>query len=553
MRRSFTRPKAFAALAAFGLIAAGCGGSSSSGSAGAAGTDGLGAQAAPASSIAFFDVNIDRGSAGWKQLLALGARFPSWPKLITQLNTSLNSVGSNGSSFNRDIEPWLGGEASVAVTGVTVGGTSGGGSAQFVVYVQSTDDGKLETALTSGGEAVKGTAYSGYDTFTSKDGKTFAAVHDGALLVSNSETTLHQAIDVRGGTGDQLANATSYKDALAALPKDNSAIGYVDGAQLATLGQLATSQASSRGVQAGGVSPQALNSFSSQLKGVRALAFAATPEDLGLRFRFAELLAKDAPATLTDVKEFTPTLESSVSGDSYVYLGFQDLGPMLKQALTSLGTSQAQLTQTFSALQTQTGISFDDDLVPLLSGEHAITVGPGPARQRGAAAEAGGSNEGRGHVAQGDRRARQAGCRAVHRRQRRADDAGLRSAGRLAPLGRSAGHLERSEGRRRRELVARRRLELDGLPEGDRRPRQRHRPALRQRRTAARPRDDLHELLVGIRQGGARQRVPRRPRRGLGFEERRHADRRPVRRDHEVVPSRLRTLVAPGMIPVRRA
>jgi hypothetical protein len=377
MRRRFTRPRAFAALAAVGIIAAGCGGSSGGGAAGAAGTDGLGAQAAPASSIAFFDVNIDRSSAGWKQMLALGARFPSWPKLITQLNTSLNQVGSNGSSFNRDIEPWLGGEASIAVTGVTVGGASGGGSAQFVAYVQSKDDTQLEAALTRGGEAVKATPYSGFDTFTSKDGKTFAAVHDGALLVSNSEMTLHQAIDVRGGTGDQLANSTTFKDAMAALPKDNSAVGYVDGAQLQTLSQLATSQASAQGVQAGGVSPQALNQFSSQLKGVRALAFAATPEDLGLRFRFAELLAKDAPASLTSLSEFTPTLESSVSGDSYVYLGFQNLGPMLKTALTSLGTSQAQLQQTFAQLQTQTGISFDNDLVPLLSGEHAITVGPG--------------------------------------------------------------------------------------------------------------------------------------------------------------------------------
>jgi hypothetical protein len=377
MRRSFTRPKALAALAAVGIIAAGCGGSSGSGAAGAAGTDGLGAQAAPASSIAFLDVNIDRGSSGWKQMLALGARFPSWPKLITQMNTSLNQVSSNGSSFNRDIEPWLGGEASIAVTGVTVGGASGGGSVQFVAYVQSTDDTQLEAALTRSGETVKGTPYSGFDTFTSKDGKTFAAVHDGALLVSNSEMTLHQAIDVRGGKGDQLANATSFKDAMAALPKDNSAVGYVDGAQLQTLTQLATSQASSSGVQAGGVSPQALDQFSSQLKGVRALAFAATPEDQGLRFRFAELLSKDAPATVTGVQEFTPTLESSASGDSYVYIGFQNLGPMLQTALTSLGTSQANLQQTFAQLQTQTGISFENDLVPLLSGEHAITVGPG--------------------------------------------------------------------------------------------------------------------------------------------------------------------------------
>jgi hypothetical protein len=375
--RSLTRPRAFAALAVCGLLAAGCGGSSGGGSAGAAGTDGLGAQAAPASSIAFFDVNIDRSSDGWKQLLALGERFPSWPKLITQLNTSLNKVGSDGSSFSRDIEPWLGGEASVAVTGVTVGGNAGGGSAQFVVFVQSTDDTKLEQALTRGGDTVKGPAYGGYDTFTSKDGKTFAAVHDGGLLVSNSATALHQSVDLRSGKGDQLANATSYKDALAALPKANSAIGYVDGAQLATLSQLATSQASSAGVQAGGVTPSSLNSLSSQLKGVQALAFALTPEDQGLRFRFAELLTKDAPATMTDVKEFTPTLESSASGDSYVYLGFQDLGPMLKQAIATLGASQPQLSTSITALETQTGISFDNDLVPLLSGEHAITVGPG--------------------------------------------------------------------------------------------------------------------------------------------------------------------------------
>ncbi len=293
----FTRPKAFAALAACGILAAGCGGSSGGGAAGAAGTDGLGAQAVPASSIAFFDVNIDRGSDGWKQMLALGSRFPSWPKLITQMNASLNKVGTDGSSFNRDIEPWLGGEASVAVTGVTVGGNAGGGSAQYVAFVQSTDDAKLEDAITRGGEAVKGAGYAGYDTFTSKDSTVFAGVHDGALLVSNSEMALHQAIDVRGGKGDPLSDATSFKDAMAALPKDNSAVGYVDGAQLATLSQLATSQASGAGVQAGGVSPQALNQFSSQLKGVKSLAFAVTPEDQGVRFRTVELLSSDAPST----------------------------------------------------------------------------------------------------------------------------------------------------------------------------------------------------------------------------------------------------------------
>ncbi|HEY1478991.1 MAG TPA: DUF3352 domain-containing protein [Gaiellales bacterium] len=337
----------------------------------------MGAQAAPASSIAFFDVNIDRGSDSWNTMLALGARFPAWPKLVAQIQTSVNKVDSDGTSFSGDIEPWLGGEASVAVTGVTVGGAAGSGGAQFVVFVQSTDDGKLEAAITKGGETVKGAQYEGYDTFTSTDGDTFAAVHDGGLLVSNSKIALDQAIDARSGKADELANAQTYKDAIAALPKDNMAVGYVDGAQLATLAELATSQASSRGVQAGGVDPKALDSLTTELKGIRAISFAVTPEDQGVRFRAAELLAKDAPAALSSQTQFAPTLLANVPADSYMAADFSGLGKILSQSLASLGGSQAQMTQAFTQLQTQTGISFQNDLVPLLSGEDAIVVGPG--------------------------------------------------------------------------------------------------------------------------------------------------------------------------------
>ena len=418
--------------------------------------------------------------------------------------------------------------------------------------MQSTDDQKLEAALTRGGDTVKGAAYAGYDTFTSKDGTVFAAVHDGSLLVSNSEAALHTSIDVQSGTGDKLSDATAYKDALAALPKDNLAVGYVDGSQLATLAQLATSQASSAGVQAGGVSPQSLNSLTTQLKGVQSIGLAITPEDQGVRFSAVELLSKDAPASMTDVKEFTPTLESSASGDSYVYIGFQNLGPMLETALKSLGTSQANLQQTFAQLQTATGISFENDLVPLLSGEHAITVGPGLPVSAALLLKPADAAKGEATLRKVTAALAEAGRRDVPERERRTDHAGLGPAGRLAPRGRPAGGLERPEGRRSGELVARGRRELEGLPEGDRRARQRHRDPVRQRRAAARPGAVLHELVLGLRQGGARQRRPRRARRGLGHEGRRHDQRRPVRRDHEVA-SRLSTGVAPGMIPARRA
>jgi hypothetical protein len=378
VRRTFTRPRALAAVAICGLVAAGCGGSGGGGgsAAGAAGTDGLGAKAAPASSIAFFDVNIDRGSDSWKQLVALGSRFPGWAKLQAQIDKSLAETSSDGTNFKTDIEPWLGGEASVAVTGVQVGG-SGSNDTQYVVFVQSTDDAKAEAALVKGGEATKGPQYNGYDTYTQKgDDETYAAVGDGAVLVSNSQTTLDQAIDLRKGKGDALADSDAYKDALSKLPSDNMGVGFVNGAQLQTLAQLATAQASKSGVQAGGVTPSQLNGLTTELKGVDAISMALTPEDAGFRFRTAIVTNKDANASLTSMKTFSPSLLENAAADSYLVADYSDLGQSIEKGLQSAG-SQQQITQAFGQVQAATGISVENDLVPLLSGEDAIIVGPG--------------------------------------------------------------------------------------------------------------------------------------------------------------------------------
>ena len=127
------------------------------------------------------------------------------------------------------------------------------------------------------------------------------------------------------------------------------------------------------------------------------------------------------------------------------------------------------------------------------------------------------------------------GRRAVHRRERRADDAARRRRSRLASLGRPARRLERSEGGRSRELVACGRRELEGAS----------------RRPSGVP-DQVTGLLyvdVGRLLGLAKTftsdssasdkealdnlahvgRVRR-----LRHDRRRHRDRRPVHRDHEV-------------------
>src|SRR3954452_8925082 len=109
---------ALAALVLVSVVLAGCGGSSkASAAAGAAGTDGRGAQAFPASTAAFADANVDQTSDAWKRLLALGARFPSWPKLLAQFDRAANRATAGGPTLAQ-MRTWLGSEVAVGVLDV---------------------------------------------------------------------------------------------------------------------------------------------------------------------------------------------------------------------------------------------------------------------------------------------------------------------------------------------------------------------------------------------------------------------------------------------------
>ena len=358
------------------LLAAACGGASGTSAAiGAAGTDGKAAQAVPADTLLFLDANIDQGSDAWKKLEALGSRFPDWPNLTAELRRSLTSASSDGVSFEKDIRPWLGGEAGLAVTSVAPSATSMSGV--FVAYLQSTDDGKLAAALQKGGKAKQTGSRDGYDLYTASDASgsaTYAAVGRGAMLVSNRQSALARAIDAREGKTTRLADLDRFQAALAELPKDNLVVGYVDGPALAQLADVALAQAGTRAPQG---SAQQLEQLRSQLAAFRAASFSFGAEDHGFRFRAATLLdkAKAAAAGLTQ-KPFTPSLLGNVPATAFAYAGFQNLGPSLQRLLQQASATPGVGGQVQS-LEQQSGISLAGDLVPLLSGEHALFAGAG--------------------------------------------------------------------------------------------------------------------------------------------------------------------------------
>ncbi|MDX6547533.1 MAG: hypothetical protein QOG33_1083, partial [Gaiellales bacterium] len=125
--------RSFALVALITLVfASGCGSGNT-----AASSSSSPADAVPAGALLYADINLDHGSGAWRQFAAVSKRFPGWQHLVDKTVHNFDD-GSNGTSYEKDIAPWLGDSAGIALTSVDVNG----GKPSFVAFVASKDDGK---------------------------------------------------------------------------------------------------------------------------------------------------------------------------------------------------------------------------------------------------------------------------------------------------------------------------------------------------------------------------------------------------------------------------
>jgi hypothetical protein len=356
---------ALAALALVGVVLAGCGGKAAAVS-GAAGTDGRAAQAFPSSTVAFADANIDEQSDAWKRLLALGARFPSWPKLVTEFNKSANQATDGGPTLAQ-VRSWLGSEVAVGVLNVPTDGKD----PQVLGFAEVTDRSGLEGALKNEKDVKAAGTHGGFDLFQNTKGSAFAAVSDDTALVANSEAVVNAAVDRLAGSSDRLSDSSDYEDTLATLPSDNIVVGYVPGS---TLQKLVTLAQTSGPAATRGTVPQAqVNQISARLAGIRSLGFSLGATDKGLRLRATTLLNgndSSLPAA------FSPDLLSRVPANSWFAASFGNLDASIKQAADQALETNPSAQKQVSQVEALLGVKLDD-LYGLLSGDQAIYAGPG--------------------------------------------------------------------------------------------------------------------------------------------------------------------------------
>ena len=354
-----------AALALVGLVAAGCGGSDKAGAAGAAGTDGRAAQVFPASTAAFFDANIDASSTAWKQLLALGQRFPSWPKLVTEFDKAANDANDDGPTLAQ-LRNWLGSELAIGVLDVPTDGTD----PTVLGFAEVRDKAQLEAAIVKDKDTRALGKHGDFDLFGSTD-ETVVAISADTALISNSKGVAEAAIDRLGGTGDRLSDLSSFKDTLASLASDNIVVGYAPGSVLQKLVALGRQKDPTGSTDS--VTQAQFAKITEALGSVRSFGFSLGATDQGLRMRGTTLMNSDSKSLSSP---YEPALLDRVPASSWFAASFGDAGTSGKNAVDQALASNPDAKQQIAQAEAALGIKLDD-VYALLSGEHALFAGPG--------------------------------------------------------------------------------------------------------------------------------------------------------------------------------
>ncbi len=344
---------AIASAAALGGVAA-CGGEASS-----AGGAGAIAKYIPAGSPIYFEVSTDLDGSQWKQALTLAKVFPGYPKAAKAFNDEL---AKNDLVFDRDLKPLLGKSAVIAISDKS---SFTDGSDPIVIAAVDIPEGKRAdmVALAKKGDDAwtpKGT-YKGFDLYDVGDGD-LGAVNDDVLLVSSDANETKRAIDAsEGDTGDTMAGSDKLSDALAELPDEVMAQGYIDVADIVKKVGAKNAEAA-KTVMDAGIGPNA------------SVGLSIAAETDGMRLK---MVTRDLGETASAAnEEYTPTLIKNVPADALGYLSFRNAYAIGEEAISQASASDPKVKEGIGQARGVLGLLgiSTGDLKALTSGEHAVVV-----------------------------------------------------------------------------------------------------------------------------------------------------------------------------------
>jgi len=307
----------------------------------------------PKGALVYLNLGTDRGSGHWKRTAEAMRKLP----LLGQLRDAL--FGGTATSalgrlrLERDVERWLGNEAAYATLP---------GKEQSLLVLRVRDQKEARSAIDTAAGASAPATYHGV-LLRQLGGGSVAGLAGGWALIGAPDA-VHSAIDLRSNRAGSLASDKTYGELTRGLPRERVLNGWLSGSWLTA--HLAT--------------PAKVIAGAARVPGIQSAAVSFG--DDGKRLRFA-LRARPAPGPsagsgCTGEAGASDAVFSRAPARPALFLGLGGAECILRQVMSAPSSVLGRGLQAFAARAQKAGVNVDRELLPLLGGDSALTVSPGP-------------------------------------------------------------------------------------------------------------------------------------------------------------------------------
>jgi hypothetical protein len=319
----------------------------------------------PDDALAYLHVNVDPGTQQYQRASEVAARVPTITQQVTSsLLDRVPGPGGRAPDFARDIRPWFGGQAALAVI------PAGERAAEEVQLIQVSDgDGARRFADSIAAGKPQTNDYR--DVPVAVDRRGLATAEVGGFLAIGREGGVRDVIDAQSGAAGtgSLEGEPAAASALDQLPVDRLADAYLSPDGIDRLignphGPLATLDAV--------VDPGASDGVA------MALVAGDTGIEVDIRSELDEARARAQPGFFAAFPPFNPSLTASLPPDSLGYLGMADPGKTLVSLIEQASADQPGLAAGVASLTKRVKhlgkIDLETDLLPSLGTEASFAL-----------------------------------------------------------------------------------------------------------------------------------------------------------------------------------
>jgi hypothetical protein len=309
----------------------------------------------PKRALVYLNLGTDRRGAQWSRTANAMRKLPLLGQLRDALlaRTATDALGKL--QLERDIQPWLGNEAAYATL-------PGSKTTQALILLKVRDQKAARGAIDGAAGATVPDTYKGVLLRQVGSGSV-AGLSAGWALIG-ARDAVRSALDLRANPAGSLASDATYKQLAHGLPRTRVLNGWL------SQGWLRAHLAGLGAILAGAARVPAIQSA--------AFSFGDDGKRFQLAFRGRPAPGPAAGQGCSGEAGASNSVFAKAPARPALFVGFAGAECVLRQLMSSPGSAVGKALQAFSGRAQKAGVNVDRELLPLLGGDSALSVSPGP-------------------------------------------------------------------------------------------------------------------------------------------------------------------------------